>query len=412
MVKVSLEPPPSSRISNAQRVRKVLATVSVAGVLIAAGAGFWIGRRTAPQRNASASAAPAGGLALAPGRAAAGAGAQPVGTAVAAPSPATAGTPSPPIPAPAPAGGPGRATDAASPDARSPRHVVAVVAGPLEEAIASAVPAADRPIASELTQVVNRLLVWSLLVARDGRRGDRVEILYEPPSPAAPGLPPSGDPVILALRYASQKLGKTFAAYRFQAPSAPFARYYRADGSELEERLVDGPIAEYEQVTSLLKDGRRHKGVDFKTPVGSPVTSTFDGVIERRNWNFAGNGNSLDLRDRATGRHAIFLHLDVLPKDMQPGRAVRKGERIASSGNTGHTTAPHLHYQLEAPDGRILDPFEIHATRRAAIGGEQLALFQVERARLDTALGAPPAQAPVAASAPAPARGRRAAAAR
>jgi murein DD-endopeptidase MepM/ murein hydrolase activator NlpD len=268
-----------------------------------------------------------------------------------------------------------------------PRRVVLTVNGPLEESIANALPPADRPRASELTAVVNRLLVWDLHVARDGRRGDKLEVLWEPAAPAAPGLPANGEPVVIALRYASGKLGAVLTAYRFEPKGARWARYYRADGHEVELRLSDAPVADYEQVTSLLKDGRRHKGVDFKTPVGSPVVAPFDGVIERRNWNFAGNGNCLDVRDLGTGRHAIFLHLDVLPKEMGVGRKVRKGEVIASSGNSGHSFAPHLHYQLEDASGKVLDPFETLKTERRSVPGADRAAFEAERARLDTALG-------------------------
>ena len=256
--------------------------------------------------------------------------------------------------------------------------------GPLEEAIGARMPASDRGFASELTQVVNRLLVWNLQVARDGRKGDRLEVVY---SPAAGGTGPgAAEPVVQALRYDSQKLAAVVAAYRFQAPGARWYRYYRPDGSELEERLVDSPTPDYDQITSLLRDGRGHKGVDFRTPVGSPVFATFDGVIERRNWNFAGNGNCLDVRDLATGRHAILLHLDMLPKDMVPGRQVKKGERIASSGNSGHSFAPHLHYQLESPDGRVLDPFAVQPVHRLSLDGPAKAAFDAERARLDAVL--------------------------
>jgi murein DD-endopeptidase MepM/ murein hydrolase activator NlpD len=261
------------------------------------------------------------------------------------------------------------------------------VSGPLEDGIAKALGSAERETAEQLTQVVNRLLVWDLHVARDARKGDRLEVLWQPAQPAAAGVPVAGEPVVDAVRYASQKLGTVLAAYRFQPTGARFARYYRTDGTELEFRLADAPIGDYEQITSLLRDGRRHKGVDFKTPVGSPVYAPFDGVVERRNWNFAGNGNCLDIRDAKTGRHAIFLHLDVLPKPMAPGRAVKKGEVVASSGNSGHSFAPHLHYQLEAPDGRVLDPFEVHKTERRLLDPAAKPAFEAARARFDAAFG-------------------------
>ena len=396
MVTVSLEPPPS-RPRPVARSRRAPWIAAIAAVLVVAEGGFWLGRKTAhvgfstesPSGRREADGAPATGTtdALQQGPVGASSGtAATSGTTAAAPAGAT-GAPGP-VPS---SSGPGGGVPDTSPlgPSEGARRIDAVVTGALEDTVAAALPPRDRSIAEELTQIVNRLLVWSLQVARDGRRGDRLEVLYAPAGVAGPGLPPAREPVVYAVRYASRKLAKTFAAYRFQPPGSPWARYYRADGSEVEERLVDGPIADYEQVTSLLKDGRRHKGVDFKTPVGTPVVSPVDGVVERRNWNFAGNGNCLDIRDAGSGRHAIFLHLEVTPRDMQPGRAVHKGERIATSGNSGHSTAPHLHYQLEGADGQILDPFEVHAVRRILLEGPAAAAFAVERARLDEALAAP-----------------------
>jgi len=304
-------------------------------------------------------------------------------------SPAAPPAETPASPIPAPVAPP--PTAAVAPAPTGPRRLSAALSGPFEETVTAALGPGSQALAAELTQVANRLLVWDLQVAKDARKGDRIEILFSPAPPGGTGASGSQEPVIDALRYTSQKRGKTFAAYRWQAPGAKYPRYYRADGSEVEERLVEGPIREYEQITSLVKDGRKHKGVDFRTPVGTPVHAPFDGVVERRNWKFAANGNCLDLFDPATGRHAIFLHLDVVPKSMQKGRAVKKGEPIASSGNSGHSFAPHLHYQIEGPGGRVLDPFAVHRTRRESLPAADRPAFEVERARLDGLLvaGAP-----------------------
>ncbi|ACL67136.1 Peptidase M23 [Anaeromyxobacter dehalogenans 2CP-1] len=392
MVSLSIDPPPH-RPGHTPRPGARRVGVGIAlGVALAAG--ILLGRLTAPGGRFAIGGASPGDAA--PGAQAPAAPAAAVQQAAPAPgaapaAPAAAPDASATAAAPAPAAAPPAAP-------AGPRRVVATLSGALEESIQRALPPEDRDVGEQLTQVVNRLLVWDLRVARDGRKGDRIEILYSPPAPAAQGLPASGEPVVEAVRFASQKLGRVFAAYRFQPEGSRWPRYYRADGTELEELLVDAPIHEYDQVTSLLRDGRRHKGVDFRTPTGTPVFATFDGVIERRNWNFAGNGNCLDLRDPASGRHAIFLHLEVLPKDMVPGRRVKKGEQIALSGNTGHSTAPHLHYQLEAPDGRILDPFEIHKIRRASLDPARRPAYDARRTALDAALGGAVAatQAPAA----------------
>jgi murein DD-endopeptidase len=374
MVSLAIDPPPSAQRHGPGR-GGTAALVAIAAILGVAG-GFWLGRITAPAARAAAAAATTSTAA-----------ATPTATSIAAATTAPTATPT------ATATPTGTATPTATPTASPapiapgvPRRLSVILSGALEDSIASALPKEERALAEELTAVVNRLLVWELHVARDGRRGDRLDVLWSAPAAAAPGLPASGEPVVHALRFASSKRGTVFAAYRYEAKGARWARYYRADGSEVEERLVDAPVSEYEQITSLLRDGRRHKGVDFKTPVGSPVAAPFDAVIERRNWHFSANGNCLDLRDPATGRHAIFLHLDVVPKEMQPGRKVHKGEVIAASGNSGHSFAPHVHYQLEDASGRVLDPFDALKTERRSLPVAEKPAFDAARAKLDAAL--------------------------
>jgi murein DD-endopeptidase MepM/ murein hydrolase activator NlpD len=405
MVSLALDPPPSRGGRNPQgtRLRSVALYLALGG---AAAAGFVLGRWTAPGGRFAvtlASGSGPGGGGPEPGRPSDRAPAP--SSASAAPVAATPGQP--PSVAQAAAGVAPVPAPAAAPSPAGTHRVSVTLSGALEESISRALPPEDRPLAEELTQVVNRLLVWDMQVARDGRKGDRLEVVYAPPESPAPGVPASGEPVVHGVRFASQKLMRTIAAYRFKAAGAKWARFFRPDGTELEERLVDSPVSEYDQITSLLRDGRRHKGVDFRTPVGTPVLATFEGVIERRNWNFASNGNCLDLRDLGTGRHAIFLHLEVLPHDMVPGRRVKKGEQIASSGNSGRSFAPHVHYQLESADGRVLDPFEIQPLRRVAVDAAVRPAFEAERARLDALLaGAALAQAapapPAAPAAPAP----------
>ena len=373
MALIDLEPR-SSGTRTSGRLGGILLFVVLAGG--AAGVGFWFGRR----EPAPAPAQPAASAPLPP----------PAATSPTSPVPAPSPFPGAPQPAALPAAAPAApSTEPAAPPAPDgPRRISATVAGPLEESITGALGPGQQPLAAELTQVVNRLLVWSLQVSKDARRGDRIEILFSPAPPGGSGPTHSQEPVVEALRYTSQKFGRTFAAYRWQAPGSKYPHYWREDGTGVEERLVDGPIRDYEQITSLVRDGRRHKGVDFRTPVGTPVYAPFDGVVERRNWKFSANGNCLDVVDPATGRRAIFLHLDVVPKSMQKGRSVKKGEEIAASGNSGHSTAPHLHYQLEDGSGKVLDPFKVHRTTRASIAAADRPAFEAERAKLDGRLAA------------------------
>jgi murein DD-endopeptidase len=252
------------------------------------------------------------------------------------------------------------------------RYARVEVQGPLETAF---VVALGRELGAQLTQVVTRGLVWWVSVPGDLRRGDVVEALFSER--------PGAEPLVHAIRFRSEKAGRSFEAYRFQEPGAAFSRFYTRDGNELERRLEHAPLDDHEQVTSLIRDGRGHKGVDFRTPVGTPVKAPFDASVVRRNWNFRSNGNCLELRERGgAGRTVLFLHLSEVERDVRPGSRVERGQVVARSGNTGRSFAPHLHYQLMSRSGRVLDPFVSQPSKRRAVPDKHRAQLDAEVARL------------------------------
>jgi murein DD-endopeptidase len=292
-------------------------------------------------------------------------------------APPAAPGPSAPLVAAPPPAVPQPDAASAEPARAGPQRLAVRLDGALETAL---VQVTGRQAGPALAQVVKRLLVWWMRVPADLQRGDRLGLLYEER--------PGEEPLVLAVRFSSTRLQRTLEAFRFQPASSPVARYYLADGQELELRIDPSPLDTYEQVTSHIKDGRGHKGVDFKTPVGTPVKATFDGTLTRKNWFFRGNGNSLEVTETTPPhRKALFLHLWELPRSLRPGMKFTRGEVIARSGNSGHSFAPHLHYQLESADGRVLDPFLEHATRRETLPEADRAAFDALVASERAALG-------------------------
>ncbi|QAT85818.1 M23 peptidase domain-containing protein [Corallococcus coralloides] len=251
------------------------------------------------------------------------------------------------------------------------------IEGPLETAL---VQASDATVGPALAQVVTRTLVWWVRVPGEILRGDTLDVLFQ--------RRPNEEPLVYAVRFVSGKTGQTHRAYRFTPAGEANARYYLPGGDELELRMEKSPIDSYEQITSLLRDGRGHKGVDFRAPVGTTVRAPFAGVIKRKNWNFGSNGNCIELVETGgKGRRALFLHLAELPKSIQAGMRVNAGQVLAQSGNTGHSFAPHLHYQLMLGENRVLDPFDQHKTFRASLTAAHKGAFDTEVQRLDGLLG-------------------------
>jgi murein DD-endopeptidase len=224
---------------------------------------------------------------------------------------------------------------------------------------------------SAVSAVYSRLLMWDLDLRRDLRAGDDMALAYT--------MSGSGEAVMHAARYGSSRHGTTLTAYRFQASGDSYPSYWTAGGVEVPRRLADSPLDDYEQITSLIGDRPGHHGIDFKTPTGTPVRSPWDGVVTRANWNWRSNGNCLEVQ-YPDGVLAKFLHLSE--NRVGEGDRVRAGQVIALSGNTGRSTGPHLHYQLNRGD-RVLDPLDIHGTLRRTLPEADREAFDLQVAHFE-----------------------------
>ncbi len=86
-----------------------------------------------------------------------------------------------------------------------------------------------------------------------------------------------------------------------------------------------------------------HMGVDFALKVGNPVYATGDGVVESVKFEFFGYGNQVVI-DHGFGYKTRYAHLKSI--GLIEGMAVKRGECIGLSGNSGKSTGPHLHYEV------------------------------------------------------------------
>jgi murein DD-endopeptidase len=228
----------------------------------------------------------------------------------------------------------------------------------------------SRPEGSVLAALAGRLFMWQVDLRKEIERGDRLRIVYY--------RDPAGELVVAAARYRSLRKGATFDAFRFQATGDIAPSYWDGDGKEVPERLRDGPLRSYDQITALLKDRPTHRGMDFKTPVGTPIFAPRAGTVSRVNWRRGGNGMCLEIRYR-DGTTAKYLHLSAITA--RRGQAVKAGDRVALTGNTGRSTAPHLHYQLERGQ-RTIDPLDYHGTYRRDLPAQDRSAFSLARKRL------------------------------
>lgn len=249
--------------------------------------------------------------------------------------------------------------------------------GAITRSLSDTFVAAPTSSPAALSAVFTRLFAWDVDMRRDLHKGDIVEVLFEQPA--------TGEPVVLAAKLHLQPGSsgeRIFTAYRYQAPGDAYPSYWSVEGQEVPRRLIDGPMENYEQITSLLKDRPTHAGMDFKTNIGTPIVTPRAGSVTRTNWNHAANGNCVEVQYQ-DGTLAKFLHLNE--NLVQAGQRVTAGTVVGKSGNTGHSTGPHLHYQLEQ-GGRVVDPIKYHGTLRRQLQPTAMPGFSERAVQLDRQL--------------------------
>jgi murein DD-endopeptidase MepM/ murein hydrolase activator NlpD len=108
-------------------------------------------------------------------------------------------------------------------------------------------------------------------------------------------------------------------------------------------------------VVQTIKVPAYHFGVDMMAPKGTDVHAVGDAKVS-----FAGRqvgfGNIVIL-DHGRGYQTYYAHLSKIGKGIKAGVQVARGDIIGLVGSTGHSTAPHLHFETRK-DGRYLDPFD------------------------------------------------------
>ncbi|MEG2805824.1 M23 family metallopeptidase [Stenotrophomonas sp.] len=180
--------------------------------------------------------------------------------------------------------------------------------------------------------------------------GARLDLLLE----AVPG-DPAAQPQDVPYRL-------PFDAKRFQVTQAPQGRFSHTDAENRD-------------------------AIDFALAEGTPVLAARAGRVMQVQGNFHENGRD-PVRDRARanfirilhedGSMAVYAHLQANGVLVRSGQRVEAGQRIGLSGNTGYSTAPHLHFVVQANRGmqlrslpvRIVAPQgELHFAREDPAGG-------------------------------------------
>ena len=106
------------------------------------------------------------------------------------------------------------------------------------------------------------------------------------------------------------------------------------------------------RIHPIYKVKKMHTGIDFAAPIGTPIYATADGKIEEVSVKFSGYGKMVVI-DHGFGYKTRYAHMHDFA--VRTGQNIKRGELIGYVGDTGISTAPHLHYEVMM-NGVLINP--------------------------------------------------------
>lgn len=97
------------------------------------------------------------------------------------------------------------------------------------------------------------------------------------------------------------------------------------------------------RVHPIYKVKKMHTGIDFAATIGTPIYATADGTIDILDVSFSGYGKKIEI-NHGFGYRTRYAHMHGFA--VRLGQKVKRGDLIGYVGDTGLSTAPHLHYEV------------------------------------------------------------------
>jgi murein DD-endopeptidase MepM/ murein hydrolase activator NlpD len=249
---------------------------------------------------------------------------------------------------------------------------VEMKSGKITSSLFAATDAAQIPdvIASQLIDMFSTEVDFS----SDLRSGDQFQLLYET-------FWQNGEMVgagkVLAGEFTNA--GRSYQTVWFNDGKGS-GSYYGFDGKSMKKAFLKSPIA-FTRISSgfsmrvhpISGKWKRHEGVDFAAPTGTPIHAAADGVIDTAGKS-GGYGNLVVLK-HWSGYTTSYAHMSRFAPGMHKGVKVKQGDVLGYVGATGWATAPHLHYELRH-NKKPLDPLNVKVGQSQTLAASDVLRFK------------------------------------
>ena len=180
-------------------------------------------------------------------------------------------------------------------------------------------------------------------------------------------------------------LSSSYELYRFK--SQDMIEYFNAEGKSATKALMKTPINGARLSSGfgmrkhpILGYNKKHQGVDFAAPTGTPIMAAGTGHIE-----FVGNNGGAGKYIRIkhlNGYKTSYSHLSKYASGIKKNVRVTQGQTIGYVGNTGLSTGPHLHYEV-IYNGERINPMKMKLPSGKKLEGENLRNFLLVKEKTD-----------------------------
>ncbi len=218
---------------------------------------------------------------------------------------------------------------------------------------------------------------------RDIRKGNKIKIFFEIYTDSQNNYIKSGK------IYFSEIIldDETYELYRYQSKGDEFVEYFNSDGKSATKALMKTPINGARLSSGfgmrkhpILGYNKKHQGVDFAAPTGTPIMAAGSGHIE-----FVGNNGGAGKYIRIkhlNGYKTSYSHLSKYASGIKKNVKVRQGQVIGYVGNTGLSTGPHLHYEVIF-NGKRINPMKMKLPSGKQLKDKNLEIFLAEKERIN-----------------------------
>ncbi len=218
---------------------------------------------------------------------------------------------------------------------------------------------------------------------RDIRKGNKIKIFFEIYVDSQNNYIKSGK-----IYFSEIVLNdESYELYRFQSEGDEFVEYFNSDGKSATKALMKTPINGARLSSGfgmrkhpILGYNKKHQGVDFAAPTGTPIMAAGTGHIE-----FVGNNGGAGKYIRIkhlNGYKTSYSHLSKYASGIQKNIKVRQGQVIGYVGNTGLSTGPHLHYEVIF-NGKRINPMKMKLPSGKQLKDKNLEIFLAEKNRIN-----------------------------